>query len=67
MQVNQGQPNYSLTFVTMQVNITLFYRRFYNLYSTITEDLITAARELFSHTTVPDTFWLDGKPQFCPK
>ena len=27
-------------------------------------DLITAARELFSRTAMPDVFWSDGGPQF---
>ena len=32
--------------------------------STTATDLITASRELFSRTAVPDVFWSDGGPQF---
>ena len=36
-------------------------------YSATSADLITAARELFSRTAVPDVFWSDGGPQFTSK
>ena len=35
--------------------------------STGATDLIAAARELFSRTAVPDTFWSDGGPQFTSR
>ena len=55
----------------MQAEITLFLwivsqigQQFPMGKCAISTDLITAARELFSHTAVPDVFWSDGGPQF---